>query len=38
VETTADISADLQAILKKAGLAFQQDIDKGWTLKDYNAI
>ncbi len=38
VETTADISADLQAILKNAGLAFQQDIDKGWTLKDYNAI
>jgi predicted metalloprotease with PDZ domain len=38
VETTADISADLQAILKNAGLAFQQDIDKGWTLKDYNVI
>lgn len=38
VETTADISADLQGIIALLGSKFEQDPLKGWTLNDYNAI
>jgi predicted metalloprotease with PDZ domain len=34
VETATDITADLQAITAKAGLKFEQDTEKGWTLTD----
>ena len=38
VEKSTDITTDLQEILSKSGLKFQQDSVKGWTLMDYNAI
>lgn len=38
VETTTDITADLQGILESAGLQFAQDISKGWTLIEKHAF
>ena len=38
VEKSTDITTDLQAIIAKLGLKFEHDPEKGWTLKDYNAI
>ena len=38
VETTTDITADLQGILESAGLQFAQDITKGWTLIEKHAF
>jgi predicted metalloprotease with PDZ domain len=38
VETSADISADLQGIIALSGSKFEQDPHKGWTLIDYNVI
>ena len=38
VEKSTDITTDLQAIIAKSGLKFEQDTAKGWTLINYNAI
>ena len=38
VEKSTDITTDLQAIIAKSGLKFEDDNAKGWTLVDYNAI
>jgi len=38
VETSSAITTDLQEILTKLGMKFEQDSVKGWTLIDYNAI
>jgi predicted metalloprotease with PDZ domain len=38
VEKSIDITTDLQAIIAKSGLKFEQDPKKGWTLIDHNAI
>ena len=38
VETSTDITTDLQEILAKLGMKFECDEEKGWTLLDYNAI
>jgi predicted metalloprotease with PDZ domain len=38
VETSTDITADLQEILAKLGMRFEYEEEKGWTLLDYNAI
>ena len=38
VEKSTEITADLQQILAKSGVDFENDPEKGWTLMDYNAI
>ena len=38
VETSSAITTDLQEILTKLGMKFEQDSVKGWTLIDYNVI
>ena len=38
VEKSTDITSDLQEIMAKSGVKFEQDPEKGWTLVDYNAI
>ena len=38
VEKSIDIATDLQQIIAKLGMKFEQDPEKGWTLMDYNAI
>ncbi len=38
VEKSTDITTDLQGIIAKLGMKFERDLEKGWTLMDYNAI
>jgi predicted metalloprotease with PDZ domain len=38
VEKSTEITADLQQILAKSGVKFENDPEKGWTLVGYNAI
>jgi predicted metalloprotease with PDZ domain len=38
VEKSTEITADLQAIIAKLGMKFENDPEKGWTLVGYNAI
>ena len=38
VEKSTDITTDLQAILAKSGVKFENDPEKGWTLVGHNAI
>jgi hypothetical protein len=38
VETSTDITTDLQGIISKSGIKFEHDIAKGWVLNEKHAI
>ena len=38
VETSTDITTDLQGIISKSGMKFEHDIAKGWVLNEKHAI